>query len=387
MNKQKDLFFYMSYDIYLIVYIIETSFYAKYLISLNKIIIFICLSLLMINEIANKRISNKKISYKEITLFAICLVGTFMMRKNYNGGTLFLLFFFIYEARNIELKKIVKCTYKISAILLIFIIASSKAGIIPNYISKVEGRKRQYIGFTYALYPSMIMFHITACFAYLKENKIKLYNIIILCICNYVIYRYTESRLSFGLSIILLVIAYLLPRLKVLKSKEILNILVVSFLICTIFSYAFTLNYNGNSEFYRNIDKKLNYRLYWGNNYISQHRITLFGNGEQFVGAGLNYDGTQSVGKYNYVDNFYLNIMIKYGIIYLILYLAMNTYCLILCKKQKNIILMYILAMYAVHGIIDDLMINLYYNCFELAIGRVIMIEVINRQKKKLNRG
>ena len=379
--KKEDALFFTAYILYLFINILGTSFYAKYFVNSIKIVMLLCVALLFLKEIIKN-----KITYKEIFLFIICVFGIFLMRKNYSGGALFPLFFFIYSARNIKLEKIMKITYIVSGILLIIIILSSKIGIIPNYISNSGGRIREYLGFTYALYPSMLLFNITACFVYYKKDKIKLFDIVVFGVLNLMMYKYTDSRLSCVLALFIMIIAFVLPKNRILKSKMLTSILLLIYFVCFSFSYVLTMNYDDSKTFYRDIDKMLGYRLYWGNNYVKNNKISLFGDGGNFVGAGLNYDGTKTNEDYNYVDCFYINVMMKYVIIFITFYILLYSYIMFLCRKNKDYLLLYILAVFAIHGLIDDLMINLYYNAFWLVIGNLIFKNIkANKEFKDKN--
>ena len=63
-----------------------------------------------------------------------------------------------------------------------------------------------------------------------------------------------------------------------------------------------------------------------------------------------------------WVDNFYISIMQRFGIIVMIIVVLLLTYTLIKCLKNKNYYLMFMLTFIAGHCIVDDLFLYLHYN-------------------------
>ena len=368
-NISEKLFFF-SYGIYLIFNIVNTSFYSIYISSYMKYIMILCTIILIFKEILCKRLLKK-----EFFLLLICGFLLSFILLHVNGYAMFPLFFFIYSARNIDFKKITKFTYILSFVLLLFIIASAYAGIIENYkivtIEMARERTREYLGFRYPLFPQMILFNITACFLYTYKNKSLIIKGIILAILNYLVFLKTDSRLSCYLSI-LLIIGVIFVQLKpnFLDNKKILcYILALSFPICSILSIGMTLNYNINDSRMVKLDEFLGGRLHLGKNSFNEYNINLFGNNTEYIGAGLDQYGRRTVGKYNYVDCLYINMLEKYGLIFNIVFLSLLSYILYATYKTKNYVLFIILIGFALHGIIDDLEIYLYYNAFWLAIS------------------
>ena len=81
-----------------------------------------------------------------------------------------------------------------------------------------------------------------------------------------------------------------------------------------------------------------------------------------FVGNGLASDGSKAVGLYNYVDNFYESSLLKYGYVFLFAFIVMATLSAILICKKKDYYLLCLLALFAVHAMIDDMVLYLSYN-------------------------
>ena len=76
---------------------------------------------------------------------------------------------FIYALRDVPFKKVAQTSLVVSMFLLLFVIISAKLGIITNYIEVSGSRVRTYLGFRYALFPSILLMNIVAIVFYLKQ--------------------------------------------------------------------------------------------------------------------------------------------------------------------------------------------------------------------------
>lgn len=370
MKKTSEKLFFLSYGIYLTFSILNASFYQKYIYSYQKSVMVICVVIAIFSEILKK-----KLKKKESTLLITCGILFFILLFHMNGLAMFPLFIYIYSARSIDFKKIAKFTAILCSTLLIFIITSAMLGIITNYkrVQVLFGvtRIRYYLGFRYPLFPQMILFNVTLCYFYAYKDNISLFKCIILSILNYWMFMYTDSRLSCYLVIALIFILYFInKRPKILdKQKLICWILVFSFPICSLLSLYTTIKYDNSNPMMSKLNEFLGGRLSLGKNSLSEFKINLFGNDTKYIGSGLDMNGERASGKYNYVDCLYINMLEKYGIIFNVIFLWLLSLVLYNIWKEKDYVLFVILIGFAIHGIVDDLEIYLYYNAFWLVIG------------------
>ena len=68
-------------------------------------------------------------------------------------------------------------------------------------------------------------------------------------------------------------------------------------------------------------------------------------------------------------------ILIGSLMIFITLYLLLHTIALNNINKKRDILLLFILFIMALHGMIDDLGLDLYYNSFWFAIGNNILFK------------
>lgn len=117
---------------------------------------------------------------------------------------------------------------------------------------------------------------------------------------------------------------------------------------------------------------------------LKQYPISLFGRDIQWVGNAVDAFGARAIGNYFYADNLYINMILKYGIIVAGILFSILTVAVYKAYKKNQFFLVLILAVIAAHGLIDDLVQNLYYNTFLLIVcSNAFGINTIYKRNKK----
>lgn len=371
-NFLKNTLFYVPYVIYLLYSLINPSFYAKYISSYGKILLLICFLLLIIREAIDF-----KLNYREgILVFILTLIAGYFYI--YFGISQSLLPIFIYSARNMDVVKIFRISYRISLFMLLFIILSSYIGIIQNYISYSATRERQYLGFRYALYPSSIFCNIIFLKVYLEKENISWLTLGALLIGNYVLFQYTDSRLTFILGLLLLIASAMMKKIPAIKRLALNRMFLGIFFLAALFSIYFTLNYNYLSDWQANLNEELGGRLALGYSTLKFYGYGLFGRQLSLVGNGLDEEGFLNTATYDYVDNIYVLILLKAGIIFLIIFLVGMTIIMRKIYRRKDSYLYIIFILLALHGVIDDLILLPQYNSFWFVVGALFVRKNFN---------
>lgn len=378
-DSLKNMLFYIPYVAYLLYSLLNTSFYTKYINSYGKILFAFCVLLLILKEFLGARFTSRD---GVLALVLIVITGYFYM---YFGLTQTLLPIFIYSARNMEVNKILRISYVISVFMLVFIILSSYLGIIQNYIYYSALRERQYLGFRYALYPSSILCNIIFLKVYLEKENISWLSLICLLVANYVLFQYTDSRLTFILGVALIVFSTIMKKSQ--KFREILlnRTFIWSFLVLALLSIYATLNYDYLSDWQSDLNEALGGRLSLGNSTLKFYGYGLFGKTLSLSGNGLDENGMLNTSTYDYVDNLYVLLLLRAGIIFLFIFLVAMT---IIMKKiyiQKDSYLYIIFILLAFHGIIDDLIMLPQYNSFWFVVAALFMGRRISKTTNNEN--
>ncbi|MBD8966718.1 MAG: hypothetical protein EGR84_09470 [Coprococcus catus] len=370
----KEKAFFCALILYLVTAFLSTSFYASYVFGGARIARLVCVFLLVVGELSDFEFSKETLVK---AAFCLLLYGI----AAYHDGALSdpaLVFAFVFCGRNISFDKIAKVCLFTSSFLLGFIIISSYVGIIRNYVENYDGRYREYLGFLYSLYPAAHMSNITSLTIYLKRKSIDWKAVSILLLANIWIFAKTNSRLSFGLSILTICLALVFQYVpELLKNNKMLQIgMKFSFVIFACVSLVCTLLYTENNIILQRFNTFLGNRLYFGKRSLFQFGVSFFGKSNiEWVGNGLDKNGIAPFGESLYVDNLYIQVIQKFGIIFVVLLLILLTIAMIKIVEQKKYILAFIFTMIAIHCIIDDLFLAIFYNPFWIAAGAILMSE------------
>lgn len=368
-----DGLFMLTYEVYLIFALLSTTFYYKYYAGvLYRGIKLICFILLFVHE-------SRKLRIRLNVFFGLLICGMIYLNFSYNAGIfsdIGLMVILLYCGRDIPFKKIAEVTIKISIVVIFFVIISSYLGIIENYVQVAGVRRREYLGFTYSLYPAAIMFNITALTLYVRNRFVNLIEIFLLFLGNFWIFQKTTSRLSFYMAVFMILCSLLykyFPR--ILTDLKIVHVgMVVSYIGSAIFSFWITETYNPSVEWMNQLNDILGARLLYGKRSLDIYGVSLLGNKNiKWVGNGLNELGEKPKEEYLWVDNFYISIAQRYGMLVLILIILLITIALIIALRKKNYYLMFFLSMIAGHCVIDDLFIYIYYNTFWFALPMLFL--------------
>lgn len=282
---------------------------------------------------------------------------------------------FCFCGRYISFDVVLKESAVISTVLLLTIVACAFKGILPNYIDYASiGRVRQYIGFRYALFPAMILFNITCGVCYISRSHLNLKTIALLLIANTFIFLLTDSRLSFFISVFVIIGIIILQKT---KKSTIWNIILkyitpISFVGLFIVSFIIVNSYDPTNPFYSRLNEFLGNRLLFAQRALNTYGTSLFGQPIQFIGNGIDVTGHSGLGSgaYNYVDMLFILLPVQYGWIFTIIFLVLSTRVAVMAMEENDYCLLVILLAIALHCFVDDLAIYLYYNSFIFLIGR-----------------
>ena len=374
-----ELLAYLALVIFLLVSIFYTSFFARYIPPLvHKGLLAISAILLLVREVFYS-----KYSLKNIIGFVLAAILIFSAGFGSSViSTLTISIILIYCLRDFQLENLAKVALVVTLISFIIIITSSKLGIIQDYVEISMFRIRHYLGFRYSLFPSTFYLNITALVYFLKQERIKYWQLFLLVLGNLFVFQQTNSRLAF-ISTSLLLFFNLLVKWKpniFEKFRSFLYPFGFSYIIAGLMSIYAVRSYSNASGFWENINIFLGNRLYLSVKSLDIYGIKLWRQRITWVGNGLDINGYRSNLSYLFVDNMYLNVGQRFGLITIIAFVILMTIVVFRTLRSQKFILATILIVIAFHAMIDNLMFELFYNFFWLAIGT----ELISKNKDQL---
>ena len=373
-EKNEQIFF-LSYIIFLFFSVLMHSMYYRWFVSYYKYIAAVCIGLLLIQEVTLRTLTLRSL-IGAATLYSVAILVAFLGSGD-TQVSFACTFVFAFGARNIDFKKVARITIMLTLTLVVFVIISSKLGIIQNYhVVQAEGsRIRNFLGFRYALNAPAMILNVIMLYVYIKRDACKYKEIALLLVFVIFLYAYTDSRLTFVSSVLVLLIAAFCKMKKTdLRNFDLIpKLLTVIFPVCFIISMWFAKYYSTSVSWMKQLNTTLGGRLRMGQYSIDLYGVHLFGSRNiKWVGAGLNAYGQQSTETYFYVDNMYIQLLQRYGMIFMALFLILTTLVMVRCYKMKERLLVVLLAIVALHGLIDDGIIYVQMNTFWLLFGSAI---------------
>ena len=362
--------------IFLCVSILDATFYVQHLPRIAyKVLIAISLALLVIKELYKKDYDYRTIVGLIITVLVYLIIG----KISNLSSNIAISLFFIYALRDIPFKIVAKTSLVVSVLMLLFVIASANMGVITNYLEISGTRVRSYLGFRYALYPSILLMNVVAIELYINKNNIRYWQWLLLSLSVYWVYGQTDSRLTFYNSCILLVFNILIKWFPNMLSKlgNVLKVFKLTFIVNAIISFWITINYLGSNNSFVNsflfkLNQMLGGRLYLANKSLELFGFGLFGKPVEWNGNGLTVEGVRNYQTYLYVDNLYIQVLQKFGLLVLVLMVTLLTLTLSKAIKKNQWIIAFILIVMRFQSMIDDLNLYLHYNIFWILIGSLI---------------
>ncbi len=275
---------------------------------------------------------------------------------------------FIFHARHYKKRALVFTCMLACTVSLFVIVLFSQFEWIHDYILyDYNGRKRHLLGFRYALVGPAIYFNIVCSWLYVRMRKLTVIEYLVLIVLNGFFYYMTRSRLLFITTIVLLVLTFFLQYFyDSLKKYSWLRLLILSVLpITLIVSFGLALLYDPNNAFMYSLNEFLEKRVSLSNTSLYKNGIHLFQNNIELVGNKLDYYGQQnSTDVYSYVDNFYVQFLLRYGILAFITLIGFVWKRTLDIVRKGRLYICLIVSVFVLHGIIDDLVFTLFYNSF-----------------------
>ena len=380
-SSLNDWLVYCGVSLYIVVSILTTTFFSRYIPgSLYHLASILSISLIFLHNI----LTIKKGIGALGAIFTLGIMSLLIYTSIGSFQSYIYSLTIIFLLRDFDFNKLVRVVLPVVVVILAFVILSSKIGIVPDYVEISATRTRHYLGFRYSLYPSTVMLNIVGLYIYIKQENITYKSLLLLLVSVLWIYLQTNSRLTALSSIVLLTLGILLKRFPKLltRIRYLLIFLIPSYIFAAVASYIVAGKYTSAGSGLRAVDNFLGGRIYLASKSLYIYGFDWLGKNIQWVGNGLNADGQRSTMSYLYVDNMYIQVLQKYGLLYLIIFVTLLTLTLFILYKQRQYLLLLILSILAAHAMIDDLTFNLHYNFFLVLLSLPFAVRSMKIYKK-----
>ena len=159
--------------------------------------------------------------------------------------------------------------------------------------------------------------------------------------------------------------------------------MVLSFIISAGVSFSLTVHYQPSVSWMNSLNRILGSRLSLGRESLELIGIKPLGiEGINWIGNGLNMYGEKSTDTYLYVDSYYIQIAQRFGYVFLTLIMVFLTIACFKAYKNRDMYLLCIFSILAIHFIIDNLYMYLQYNTFWLIAGMLVFSRKKTEQRQ-----
>lgn len=349
--EYKDQLFSIIYIIYALLSVIYWSQLTAVYSQFEKVYLgyqLVCLPILVILYFWTKPTSKSFLLY--IVLISLALYCTYVVKD-----TFFMMFiFFFFAAKGIDYKKLMQKDIVVKITIFLLILFLYKIGYLNNLgvISRATGEIRQTLGFNYPTYVMYMIMLISIEWIIIRGKHISYIEIVIIILIGNYFGNITDAR---GEKLTLFFICFGIFWVKLCESKlseffeqkGIKTLLILTPEIACLISYFFIMFLHPSNQWYSIINKFFSWRLNIIQMYYQDYGVKLLPSH-----ITLNYIGDD--GKWiQVIDNCYLYLGIKLGLLSLIVYLIIFSFLIYSAIKYKNNIMIIIMLSFVLLNIVE----------------------------------
>lgn len=337
--------------------------------ALNTYSNYIVLILLIVNILFLQ-----SYEYDELIRIVIISIPIAVATLLSNNGNIMSCWLFIVASKNIEIDRMIDWAEKIFVIMIPLVILLCYFGVFKNNISlrSTTGFVRMSLGFEHANYLGGRVLQLCTFVFYKRNGHFKVRDYVFVIFAIIFVYLVPNSQASYMSIIILLLVQMIFVILeKVSENGEdiLAKVLLPLYLFLNFFSIFMGTRDISNSNVLTLIDRTLSRRFS-----VCYTEVKLFG--ISILGQNVNISEQERMarGVYQglYIDNAYLSILIRFGVIVYIIFTIGYLLNMIKSRRDGNFTLFIILFIYSVYGVFEREMYLIGYNVFMLTFATLI---------------
>ena len=284
-----------------------------------------------------------------IVFAALIFVGKMVSITN-EDMHMYIMTLLIVAAFGISAKKILTFVIGLNIPPLIATILASQCGVIENRID--PSRNREYLGYNWTTTPVMIFSYALFGYIILRKGKITIWEYLTFNGINAWFFYKTNTRFVFLLVFLVLtfLMVYRLLREHDAPRQLIRNICILIPYLCFFFIYGITMLYDSSIGIMAKFNKLLSYRLSQCQYAINLYGYLPFGQPIQWVTIGQSTPDNPPT----YVDSAYLQTMLKYGVISLVVFLLISSYIMYRSFSSKTYSVAILFSFILMFGLVEQ---------------------------------
>lgn len=364
--------YFLAFTIYFLPnFLMQTTFSDGTNSHLLRLISYIAIPLLLY-----KIFVIDKWSRTELAIIILLLLTSVITWRVAQNNDYILLFPFIFGAKNINFKTIIKWYLYFSMIFMLSIIAMSLLRVIPNLIYYSENRPTRYaLGMVFPSNIAAFILFMALAYCYLRFNHLNLWDYCGIFIAACIGMKLTNTRLDFIATILIIPVMVIAQR--AYRNKKISRYLASFFWFAVpitawivIFGSYF---YSENNYLLKKLNDLSSGRLVLGHYAFQRYKPNLFGRSiEEYSYAGVQghkyANGIGQSHNYFYIDSSYLRMLLLLGIVAFIVIVICLTLVALKSTAQRTYVLSAIILIVSLSLMFEPHVIQLVYNPFLLSL-------------------
>ena len=348
--------------------------------SLYRPIIYFTIIVLIFKELNNlpRTLFYFNVHWKQLLIVILLIFSMFIIAKNRDGILDINVLLLVFSARDIDFRKLLTTFSLASFSVLCLTIFASQQGIIANMFMNADNGYRFSLGFNYVSFASQRLFFALCSYLMFRGKKISYMELLALLLATIYMYQQTSTSSPFYLSILML--AYALFSLKIIKKGFIIK----NFWMKTIAKYGFVLAliitlyfcFYSSGNLFHLVDQFTHNRLRLSVEGFRNFGVHLFGQRISFSTLDIFGNFTSN---YNFIDSSFVQLLVIDGLIVSAFMLfALTKVMKYFVSIQKDIVLA-CLGIMIIHGMFDPQMLVLRYSPLILFISRLFIMNPDNK--------
>ncbi len=289
---------------------------------------------------------------------------------------------FLFAARRRYLKQTFRAAFGVQMGLLVFVIVSSTADLIPDLLIKRDIIPiRHSLGFTYPSVCAAYFYFLLILYLWMYGREISWRDLLWIEVVNWLIYILTDARMSFLLITLLLACAYVCccrgadRRIKEWLEEQkkrgsaLCRVGTVLYDYYPVFLSGMFLLWclidlaaGGNSI----LDRALSGRLKYTVSVVKEYGVHLFGKAIPWVGFGGTENTDALLKSYNFVDCSYAYILLSYGIVFFALVMVYLVFLQKYMRRREGVWRCLLLLFIWSYCLLEPRLLELQANCLLL---------------------
>lgn len=330
--------------------------------ELNNHMSYVILALLMVQIIFFQ-----EYQIKELLLIGIISLPIIYATSCSNHNTMMSTWIFIIAVKYIDFERIVKLTYYVGLLATVLVILLFVMGYISEYTMYRGTILRHSLGFSHPNMLGVRIFLLVVCRCFIHKKNFNILDWGIIPIAAIFVYRVTNSQTSCIALVILAVIVgvYVIVDMYGGDFSVFSRCMIVVAIFANLLSLFLSFINLKKYPMLKRIDRFMSSRFSQCHRTLDYYGVKLFGQDIKliFVRPGI------SKTYHFWLDNAYMSILLRYGIIVFAFFSVMYICTMIYLRKIEQHLLVAILCLYAVYGIMENNFFSMSQNLFLLLLS------------------